>query len=134
MIKTFEQYISERLGHPGRWMRSKSDVKMWIDVIDDIYPGESITVNFPEDFELECRVYNNGKEGYRKFICTKLNVYYWDDDDHRIVDYYFYESEESYKSFRGGWYRHTCKDGDLTKESREKVEDYLENTPAPIEK
>lgn len=133
MIKTFEQYISERLGRPGRWMRSNNDVKMWIDVIDDIDPGQTITVYFPEDFELECREYN-GKEDYRKFICTKLEAYYWDDDDHRTVDYYFYESEESYKSFRGGWYGHTCKIYDLTKESREKVEDYLENTPAPIEK
>ena len=61
MIKTFEQYISERLGRPGRWMRSNNDVKMWIDVIDDIDPGQTITVNFPEDFELEYREYN-GKE------------------------------------------------------------------------
>lgn len=137
MIKTFEQYIAERLRRSNGWFtRTNREEKTWADIIDDIYPGDTITVPFPEGFELECYQYKNGEQETRKFICTKLDVYQWDDDDRNDVCYYFYEPEESYKAYWGSnrWYSHTCKDHDLTKESKEKVIDYIENTPAPTEK
>ena len=90
-------------------------------------------IYFPEGFELECHLYRGGEAKLVKFNCAKLNVYYWDDDDHRCIDYYYYESEDDYKArYNDKWYSHICKDSDLTKESRAKVEEYLKNTPVPV--
>lgn len=129
MMKTFEEFISERWGSAI----DKNKVQTYADLVDDVYPGESVDVYFPEGFELECHLYRGGEAKLVKFNCAKLNVYYWDDDDHRCIDYYYYESEDDYKArYNDKWYSHICKDSDLTKESRAKVEEYLKNTPVPV--
>ena len=92
--------------------------------IDEICPGDSITVNFPEGFTLQYYKYENGEMKLKEFTCVKLNVYHWDDDDHWCVDYYYYEPKETYNGVLYNW---TCKDRHLTPESRLKVSEYLCN-------
>ena len=126
MIKKFDDFISESA------KINENKIETLKDRVDNIYPGDNIVISFPENFELEYYIHDfiTGKNDVRKFICTELNVYHWDENDHYGVDYYFYEPEESYKSYRkGGIYNWTCKIYDLTKESKAKVEEYLQNTP-----
>ena len=84
--------------------------------IRDIIPGESITINIPQGLPLEYKTWSNGGYTIKSFVCTKIVVYHWDDDDHWCVDWYFHEVGKKH------W---ICKHYDLTKESREKVYKFL---------
>ena len=92
--------------------------------IKDVYPGESLDIFFPEGFELSYIFRRYGqKDEVKTFICEHMNVYYWDDDDHRCKDLYFYEANVNNNTFHN-W---TCKDYYLTPESRKKLDEYLAN-------
>jgi hypothetical protein len=121
MIKTYDDFISEA------FKTSESNGKTWQDAIDRIRPGDNIVITFPEGFELERYDFEEGKKVLKKFDCTKLNVYHWDEDDHWCVDFYFYEPKET---FKGSIYNWTCKMHDLSDGSKEKVKEYLKNTSA----
>lgn len=120
MIKKYDEFISEAL------TPNTSNVETWASIIDDILPGGDIDVTFPENFELEYYIYRDGEHILRRFVCTELHVYYWDEYDHNNIDYYFYEPKETHQSRSHEW---TCKMGDLTKDSKKKVLDYLAKTP-----
>ena len=94
----------------------------------NVYPGESVNVIFPEGFELEYKkavMDENGNFIQCIFasICTRMRAYYWDDDDHRCLDFYFYNDNEESKGFLG--ISHFCKFWDLTPESQKKVEEFV---------
>lgn len=88
--------------------------------IADMRPGDSINVKFPEGFTIEYEKTKLVDDKWVKVIetspCTRMNVYYWDDDDHCCKDYYFYNGENT------GWF---CKGRSLTKESWEKIYSHL---------
>jgi hypothetical protein len=89
--------------------------KSYSEVIRRMGHGDSYTVIFPENFELE---YKNFQGELIKFTCSRMHAWYWDDDDHRCLDKYFYEVGGT------GW---VSKWWHLTEESRKKVQDFLEN-------
>lgn len=89
--------------------------------IRDIIPGESITINIPQGLPLEYKAWSNGGYTIKSFVCTKIVVYHWDDDDHWCIDWYFYDNKDHSEDA----YSWTCKHYDLTKESKEKVDKYL---------
>ena len=91
-------------------------------VISSMCPGDSITVNFPEGFELEYTKWTPDGNTTVKFNCIKLNVWYWDEDDHCCKDHYYYEVGKD------SW---TCKQRSLTDESKEKVWVYLRSLKYP---
>lgn len=78
--------------------------------------GSSFEIDFPENFELEYTHGCGGNKETVKFICSSMHAWYWDDDDHCCLDYYFNEPGKD------NW---TCKLYYLTPESREKVADYI---------
>lgn len=89
----------------------------------DIYPGDSIDIHFPEGFTLDYEktmMDDNGEFVKRIFTspCTRMNAYYWDEDDHRCLDFYFYNDNDD----NSNWF---AKQYYLTPESRKKVEDFL---------
>ena len=90
-------------------------------------PGDSLDVHFPEGFELECKKWQNGSYQTVKFVCERMNAWYWDDDDHCCLDRYFYEPNIN----NDRWHSHICKLRDLTNESYNKVSEYLRNTEYP---
>lgn len=109
MIKNFEQFVNE-----GRFIYE--DDKTYQSIINDMRPSDSLTIYLPEDFVIEYeRGYRENLKTY-KFECNKIELEYWDDDDHRILAYYFHTPGEK---------GHVCKLYDLTPESFEKVKDYL---------
>ena len=69
------------------------------------------------DFEIEVAIHNFFEDTttIEKRIMTKLDVYYWDEDDHRCCDFYIYNSGRREKLY------------DLTSESMKKIYDYLYN-------
>lgn len=94
----------------------------------NVYPGDSVDVLFPEGFELEYKravMDENGDVIQCIFtsICTRMNAYYWDDDDHRCLDFYFYNDNEEAKTPLG--VSHFAKLYDLTPESQKKVEEFV---------
>lgn len=94
------------------------------DQVYDVFPGESLDIFFPEGFELSYVSHRWGeKDEVKTFICERVNVYYWDDDDHRCKDLYFYEANTN----NDPWHTWTCKEYSLTPESRKKLTDYLAN-------
>ena len=95
----------------------------YAEVISDMRPGDSVDVKFPEGFVLEYRAWTMDA-GYKivQFECTRMNAWYWDDDDHCCLDKYFYTSDKD---------SHVCKASALTQESYKKVWDYLRNTEYP---
>ena len=94
------------------------------DQIRNVFPGESLDIFFPEGFELSyVRRHYDRPDETLTFICERLDVYYWDDDDHRCKDLYFYEANTTNNPFHN-W---TCKEYSLTPESRRKLDEYLSN-------
>lgn len=94
------------------------------DQIRNIFRGDTLTIFFPEGFELSYirRPFNKPEEKI-SFICEYLDVYYWDEEDHRCKDLYFYEANPNNNPFHG-W---TCKKHSLTPESLKKLDGYLSN-------
>ena len=86
--------------------------------IANMRPGDSINVKFPEGFELEYTRWTPGGEKLIKFNCSELKVWYWDEDDHRCKDYYYYPSGDGVNNW-------ACKQRSLTEESQKKVWEYL---------
>lgn len=88
--------------------------------IANMCPGDSIDVKFTEGFtiEYEKTQFIDGKwvKVIEESPCTRMNAYYWDEDDHCCKDYYFYNGED------GNWF---CKGRSVTKESWEKINVYL---------
>lgn len=88
--------------------------------IANMHPGDSINVYFPNNFTIDYTktVLTDGKwrETIVKSSCTRMNVYYWDEDDHRCKDYYFYNGDDD------NW---ICKGRSVTNESWGKIKAYL---------
>lgn len=88
----------------------------------NLYPGDSVDIHFPEGFtvDYETSVLDNGKfvKNIETAVCTRMNAYYWDEDDHRCLDFYFHNDNIPGK----GWF---CKERHLTQESYNKVSDYV---------
>lgn len=103
MIKNFEQFVNEGHGYYAD--------KTYQSIID-MNPHD-LTIYLPENFFLEHERYGNEKI---KFECNSIDIWYWDEDDHRGLDYYFNTP---------GKKQWVCKLYDLTPESFEKVKDYL---------
>ena len=91
-----------------------------LEQIANMYPGDSINVKFPEGFNIEYETDKlvDGKwvKVIEKSLCVRMNVYYWDEDDHCCKDYYFYNGIDC------SWF---CKARSVTKESWEKINAYL---------
>ena len=87
-------------------------------VINNLRPGDSFDVLFPKGFELEYKRWGNPDT--KTFVCSRLNAWYWDDDDHCKLDEYLYAEDSA------SW---VCKIGDLTPESHHKLLYYLMSTP-----
>ena len=90
----------------------------------NVYPGESVDVCFPEGFtvDYETSITVNGKfvEKIETSICTRMHAYYWDEDDHRCLDFYFHNDNIP----GNGWF---CKMRHLTTESKKKVEEFVKS-------
>lgn len=99
----------------------------YADAILGMCPGDSLDVHFPEGFELEYKKWQNGAYQIVKFVCVRMNAWYWDDDDHCCLDKYFYAPNTN----NDPWHSHICKMRDLTDESYAKVSEYLRNTEYP---
>ena len=99
-----------------------ASTKTYSQAIANMYPGDGISVNFPEGFELEYTRWTPEGDKIIKFNCSELKVWYWDEDDHRCKDYYYHEAGND------SW---TCKEYSLTKESKEKVWAYLRTLEYP---
>lgn len=88
----------------------------------DLRPGDSVNVYFPEGFTIdyETSVLDNGKfvKKIETAVCTRMNAYYWDEDDHCCLDFYFHNDNIPGK----GWF---CKIRHLTQESYNKVSKYV---------
>lgn len=93
----------------------------------NVHPGESVDVVFPEGFTVEYdkTVWegNTPKRIIFATVCTRMTAYYWDDDDHRCLDFYFYNDNEEPKELSG--VSHFAKLWDLTEESQNKVEEFV---------
>lgn len=94
----------------------------------NVHPGESVDVIFPEKFILDYEQTVMTEDGeIIKCVfsspCTHMSAYYWDDDDHRCLDFYFYNDNEESKGPLGVSY--FAKLWDLTPESRNKVEKFV---------
>lgn len=81
--------------------------------IAQMRPGDSIDVTFPIGFEVSYKRRRDGEITTTEL--ARMNAYYWDDDDHRTKDYYFYDEEGN----------RFAKQYDLTDESREKVWEFI---------
>lgn len=79
----------------------------------DMHPDDSFGMNIEGSLKLE----------YSKNEKTTINVvkvtgYYWDDDDHRKLDFWLWEENKT---------KWTCKLMDLTVESRKKLYEYIKS-------
>lgn len=114
IAESIQKFLKENIG------ASSTPDKSYLEVIEDMYPGDSIHVKFPENFELEYkRIFMDESQ---KFICNELQAYYWDEDDHCCKDLYFYTPDKE------NW---VCKHWDLTPESTQKVKNYLAQAKYP---
>lgn len=90
------------------------------DQISNMRPGDSIDVRFPEGFTVDYIKTRWVDDKYVDVIetspCTRMNAWYWDEDDHCCKDYYFYNGDD------GNWF---CKGRSITKESWVKINTYL---------
>lgn len=89
----------------------------------NICPGDLVDVIFPEGFTLEYKETEltedrKLKSVVRSSVCTRMVAYYWDDDDHRCLDFYFYNDNIP----NSNWF---AKQYYLTPESRKKVEEFV---------
>ena len=79
-------------------------------------PSDSWEFVFDTPIELEfTRVF---REEPIKFECVSIQGWYWDEDDHCISDFYFYDATSS------NW---VCKEHSLTNESHQKVMEIIYN-------
>jgi hypothetical protein len=102
MIKKFEEFICEQKN------------LSYEELAKELYPGESVIVQFPPNFELDVEVGSP-----KKFICGSLDIYCNDDDDRRgALHYLLHKSPDG----RG---HSVCKTWQLTPESREKVYNFI---------
>ena len=90
-------------------------------------PGDVMDIQFPEGFELEYKrtvMDENGNFIQCIFasICTRMCAYYWDDDDHRCLDFYFHNDNDKSTFLKNSYF---AKFGDLTIESQEKVKEFV---------
>lgn len=88
--------------------------------IAQMRPGDSIDVFFPQGFKVvytktEFRADGSLGKVVRSEELVRMNAYYWDDDDHRTKDYYFYDAQG----------QRFAKMFDLTSDSREKVWNFI---------
>lgn len=85
--------------------------------IFDFNPGEYCEIKFPENFILEYKVDILNEESLASFICTRMSVYRYDEEDRDDTNYYFYGTDSKAQWVTKSYY--------LTKESYSKVCDYL---------
>ena len=88
--------------------------------IEQMLPGDSINVFFPQGFKVaytktEFRADGSLGKVVRYEELARMNAYYWDDDDHRTKDYYFYDAQGN----------RFAKQYDLTDESLKKVWEFI---------
>jgi hypothetical protein len=79
-------------------------------------PGDYCEITFPENFILEYKVDILNKENIASFVCTRMIVYRYDEEDRDDTNFYFYGNQKS------NW---VTKSYYLTKESYSKVCDFL---------
>lgn len=79
--------------------------------IDNMWLGDTLKVEFPNGFEVE---YTHIERVETKEL-AQMRVYYWDEPDHRIKDFYLYDKQNE----------RFAKIGELTPESQDKVWDFL---------
>lgn len=88
--------------------------------IAQMRPGDSIDVFFPQGFNVVYTRRERQSDGAWSDVehseeLVRMNAYYWDDDDHRTKDYYFYDAQGN----------RFAKMFDLTSDSREKVWNFI---------
>lgn len=87
----------------------------------NITPGDSLDVFFPGGMEIvfERRFWRDGEFVIDTFTSTvdRMNAYYWDEDDHKKLDFYFYETGIPYWAAK--WW-------DLTEASQKKVLEFIQ--------
>ena len=88
-----------------------------LSLIFDFNPGESCEIKFPENFILEYKVDILNEESLASFICTRMKVYRYDEEDRNDINYYFYGTNTKAHWVTKSYY--------LTRESYSKVCDYL---------
>lgn len=90
----------------------------------DLCPGDSMDIRFPEGFtvDYETSILEDGEfiKKIETSVCTRMHAYFWDDDDHRCLDFYFYNDNISNSS----WF---AKQYYLTPESWKKVEEFVKD-------
>ena len=86
-----------------------------------VTPGDSIDIFFPDGLaiEFERRFWDGDDFVIKTFprSVIRMNAYYWDEDDHCILDLYFYDDSSPY------W---VAKWWDLTEESQKKVLEFIQ--------
>lgn len=85
--------------------------------IFDLYPGESCEITFPENFVIEYKTDILNKESLASFICTRMTVYKYDEEDRNDINFYFYG-----KTPKANW---VTKSYYLSESSYKKVCDFL---------
>lgn len=85
--------------------------------IFDFNPGDYCEIKFPENFILEYKVDILNEESLASFICTRMSVYRYDEEDRDDINFYFYGTNPKAQWVTKSYY--------LTKESYKKVCDYL---------
>lgn len=85
--------------------------------IFDFNPGDFCEIKFPENFILEYKSDFLCKENTATFVCTRMKVYRYDEEDRDDINFYFYGQNNSSNWVTKSYY--------LTEESYSKVCDYL---------
>lgn len=85
--------------------------------IFDFNPGDYAQINFPEGFVLEYKTDILNEESLASFICTRMSVYRYDEEDRDDINYYFYGTNPKAQWVTKSYY--------LSKSSYKKVCDYL---------
>lgn len=83
--------------------------------IFELNPGDYVTIKFPDNFVLDCQYSKD--QPIKSFICTRMSVYRYDEEDRNDTNYYFYGTNPKAQWVAKSYY--------LTKESYSKVCDYL---------
>lgn len=92
-----------------------SNISCMNDIIG-MHPGDYW--DFVFDTPIELWFTRFGLEEHVKFECVRIHGWYWDEDDHCIVNFYFHDTDSS------NW---VCKENSLTKESHQKVMEIIYN-------
>jgi hypothetical protein len=87
-----------------------------------VTPGDSIDIFFPGGMEIkfERRFWKDDEPAISIFTSSvsRMCAYYWDEDDHCILDLYFYENDKDLYWVAKWW--------DLTEESQKKVLEFIQ--------